>query len=121
MGVGGSLLYHEQHGNAVTAHTEFSRLLAEHGIFGLIALLILSGMLISAYFYQRNSTTGQALTAAFAAWAGFTMVQSAMRFVAVSLAIGLALVIWQELAHPQKDEDTRLINVNHHPARKRGL
>lgn len=78
----------------VAAHTEFTRLLAEHGLFGLTAIFILIAMLIIRY---RATPPGfnRALVAAFAIWPTSIMMQSAMRFGAISFVFALALVAWQ--------------------------
>jgi len=93
-GVGISRDYHFiVRGRAAVPHTEPSRMLAEHGILGFSALLILLSMLISGY-RRAPPGIGKGLTAAFAVWAVTIMLHSAMRVVATSLGAGLALVTW---------------------------
>lgn len=78
----------------VAAHTEFTRLLAEHGLFGVAAILIMVAMLFLRY---RATPPGfnRALVASFAVWSTSIMMQSAMRFSAISFVFALALVAWQ--------------------------
>lgn len=78
----------------VAAHTEFTRLLAEHGLFGVAAILIMVAMLIVRY---RATPPGfnRALVASFAVWSTSIMMQSAMRFAAISFVFILALVAWE--------------------------
>ena len=73
----------------MASHTEFSRLLAEHGLFGLAAMLVL--FLICVHGWQRAATPlGKASATAYIAWGMLFMVQSGTRIVAPSLAFGLA-------------------------------
>lgn len=72
-----------------SSHTEYSRMLAEHGIFGVIALLILM-----AITWKRFRATGgpmeKAYTVCFLTWALVFMAHSATRLVAPSFLFGLA-------------------------------
>lgn len=75
------------------AHTEFTRLLAEHGLFGLLASIIV--LAIPWIAYRRAPTlTAKAWVACFAAWALLGMVHAATRIAAISLVYGLAVVNW---------------------------
>ncbi len=89
----------------IASHTEYSRILAEHGILGILALLILAGMLLRS-FLQAPNPTAQAWIVACAAWAGVEMSHSAMRFVAVSFILGLAFATYKQEETPQSDEET---------------
>lgn len=103
-GIGLSRPYHRYfYGRDVGTHTEPTRMLAEHGAFGLIALLVLLCMLVCGY-WQSPSRTGRALTAGFAVWALSIMLHSAMRVVAVSLALGLIQITWT--LDPAEDDET---------------
>lgn len=74
------------------AHTELSRLLAEHGLFGLIALLLL--LVMSARNIRRAQTPAQkGLVAAMVVWTLLFMLNSAMRLVAPALVFGLAFAL----------------------------
>lgn len=70
-------------------HTEYSRILAEHGVLGILALTILVGMLITAFFRTSN-TMAQAWLVASVGWAAVEMSHAAMRIVAISFMLGLA-------------------------------
>jgi hypothetical protein len=95
VGVGQVARFHEEYiGIAVSAHTEFTRLLAEHGMFGIIAILILGWMIIQCYKDNRAGLS-RAMTAAFAVWALSIMIHSAMRLAAIPFTLSLALVLWQ--------------------------
>lgn len=94
-GVGLSKQYHAEAGDsAVTAHTEFSRTLAEHGLLGILSTLILFGLLVVGYVRNKRGL-GRAMAATFAIWSLSLMVHSGMRFVAISLGVALALAVWQ--------------------------
>jgi O-antigen ligase len=72
-------------------HTEFTRLLAEHGALGLLALGALITMTV-ACGTARNTSWGRAVSLAFAAWALAGMVHADMRTAASGFIFGLAMV-----------------------------
>jgi hypothetical protein len=73
----------------VAAHTEYTRLLAEHGVFGAVALLLLIVMAVAAI--RRSKTIiGKALAASMIGWCFLFMMIDAMRLVAPSFAFGIA-------------------------------
>jgi O-antigen ligase len=71
------------------AHTEYTRLLAEHGIFGLLALLILLTIVLQR-IAKKGWRENKGLILAFTAWALIFMVHAAMRLVAPSFMFALA-------------------------------
>jgi O-antigen ligase len=75
------------------AHTEYTRLLAEHGIFGILALLVLIGLVASSYFKSPNTTT-RAWVVALVAWPLVEMAHSAMRVAGIAFFLGFAMVTW---------------------------
>lgn len=95
VGVGRSIEFHATiDGISLAAHTEFTRLLAEHGLFGILVIVIMVWMLVRRY--QANQPgLGRGLTAALAVWAMSIMVHSAMRLAVIPLAIALGLVYWR--------------------------
>lgn len=97
LGVGpGMSKYHRTNilGMEVASHTEFTRLLAEHGAFGLMALVVLVAIAGVAYL-RAPSALEKAWVAALSGWSFIEMSHSAMRIVAISLLIGLAAVQWR--------------------------
>jgi len=72
----------------VAAHTEYTRVLAEHGLLGLAALIFLFGLTAKAFLASRGPMS-KALVAAFATWALLFMVVSAMRLAAPAFLLGL--------------------------------
>jgi O-antigen ligase len=88
------------------SHNEFTRLLAEHGVFGLAALLLLVYMTIQN-FRQASSHTERAMAAALIIWALATMGYTALRFVAPALMFGLsgAKMAIDQIDEPPAEED----------------
>ncbi|HEX3127358.1 MAG TPA: O-antigen ligase family protein [Thermoanaerobaculia bacterium] len=80
-------------GTEVASHTEFTRLLSEHGTLGLLALLVLVGIAASCYF-KAPTVLEKAWVSAFSGWTFIEMSHSAMRIVAISFIFALATVQW---------------------------
>lgn len=78
---------------ASAAHTEFTRLLAEHGLLGVLALLFLFRMSSHA-FAQARTSLARGLILAILGWSLVEMFHSAMRIVAISYLFGLSQVQW---------------------------
>jgi O-antigen ligase len=81
-------------GVEVASHTEFTRLLSEHGTLGLLALLMLVALAGKAYL-RAPSALEKAWVSAFSGWTFVEMSHSAMRIMAISLLFGLAMVQWK--------------------------
>lgn len=76
-------------GYHIASHTEYTRLLAEHGVFGLMALLLLIIMLfIPIKRAHTNSTKGE--NAALVLWTIAEMAHSATRFAITGFLPGIA-------------------------------
>jgi O-antigen ligase len=73
------------------AHTEYSRLLAEHGSLGLVAILALGCMFVMA-LRKASSSEGKAIVAACAVWSLVCIGHSAMRLAAPSFLFGLSMM-----------------------------
>ncbi len=72
-----------------TAHTEFGRLPAEHGSFGLLALVLL--LIAAAKNIQKaKSIKARAIAVCLIGWSFLFMMNAAMRLVAPAFAFGLA-------------------------------
>jgi O-antigen ligase len=75
------------------AHTEYTRLLSEHGIFGLMALLLLVIIIIQSY----KRTPGwlyKTWVVVFLLWPLAEMTHSAMRIAAIPVLLGMANINW---------------------------
>ncbi len=79
----------------IAAHTEYTRMLAEHGIFGALALLLLVSMGVQAYLRAPSALT-KAWAGALAGWAMLEMSHAAMRIGVISLLFGLAMIRWHK-------------------------
>lgn len=106
VGVGRSTEYHATiEGISLAAHTEYTRLLAEHGLFGILTIVVLIWMLATRYL-ANHSGLGRAMTAALAVWALSIMVHSAMRLAVIPLAIALGFVWWRMNAAVEDESET---------------
>jgi len=72
-----------------TAHTEYSRMLAEHGVLGLLALVIMGYMGFRNVWYAPTRLD-KAFAAAMLAYATLNMLVDGMRIVAVGFTFGLS-------------------------------
>lgn len=95
LGVGESAAFHEYYmGELLAPHTEFTRLLAEHGVFGIVIIGLLVWMLLRLYL-ANPSGPGRALAAAMMVWSVSVMFHSATRIAAIPLLLALAMATWQ--------------------------
>ncbi len=94
LGVGpGQSRYQRRAGSLVrvAAHTEFTRLLAEHGVFGVTALFVL--ILIALQAYRLAPTAlAKGWVAGMSSWALVSMTHAGMRVAAMSFVFGLAVL-----------------------------
>ncbi|HWZ85063.1 MAG TPA: O-antigen ligase family protein [Thermoanaerobaculia bacterium] len=84
--------------NVPTAHTEYTRMFAEHGLLGFISLILLGAMAVRSVREQRT-LRAKAMAAALLAYALLFMAVDAMRFGAPAFAFGLAGV---SLIYPKR-------------------
>jgi hypothetical protein len=89
VGPGQAQYFRESTIGPIAAHTEFTRLVAEHGVLGFAALLLLliAGLKRTV---TAHSNMSKAVTAALVGWSLFNMVHAGMRIAAPSFAFGLA-------------------------------
>lgn len=111
VGVGEAIAYRlDLLGMSIAAHTEYTRLLGEHGLFGILIILLLAWMLLKRYLANQPGI-GRALSAGLAVWALSVMVHAATRIAAIPLALCLALALWQirearKLAEPEPGDQS---------------
>jgi O-antigen ligase len=74
--------------DGAATHTEYSRLLAEHGFLGLLALLLLFAMFLGNFMGAKTSLA-KGLTLAFMLWALAQMSHQGMRLAAISYFFAL--------------------------------
>jgi O-antigen ligase len=71
------------------SHTEFSRMIAEHGLFGVASLIVIAVMFISNVRRTRSGPE-RMIVVSLIAWGALFTLHAGMRLVAPSFAIGLS-------------------------------
>ena len=90
-GIGMGKYYRIKQGKkALASHTEFSRLLAEHGFYGLLALIIL--LLSPLIYFLGANDLSKPLVAAFTILCFLTMTHGAMRLAMPGFLYGLIFI-----------------------------
>ena len=79
---------------AALTHNEWTRLLAEHGVFGLISLLVLLGMMVGAVLRARGPVE-KAVAVGLVIWGVAFLASNEMRIVAPSFLMGLACATFE--------------------------
>lgn len=119
LGVGpGMAEFARKDGGFAASHTEFTRLLAEHGMLGLIAFLVLGAIFLSNVAASRNPTQ-VAIALSFAAWGGLFMAASGMRLAAPSFMFGCAAVTFVQGAI--RSRSATRVTVAKHGIQKRAI
>ncbi len=77
-------------GRTVASHTEFTRLLAEHGLLGGVAAILIIGMAWHNYRRAGSGLITRGVVATVLVWALTFLAHSATRLVAPSLLLGLS-------------------------------
>ena len=91
-GIGGGRAYREQNTGISAAHVEFSRMLAEHGILGLFALIILLFYPVFMFFKIKN-TFSRFTMVVFVLYGLLTMSHNALRLAMPSFLYGLGFIV----------------------------
>jgi len=89
LGVGPGAAADERRTESTVAHTEYSRLLAEHGALGVAALVVLGLMSVDVVRRGLRSPDG-AIAAGLLVWSLASMAHAGMRLAAFGLVFGLA-------------------------------
>ncbi len=105
LGPGMSKDFHARTFRRASAHTEYSRLLAEHGSFGLAALVLLAWMSVRRILGPA-SPAGKALAAGFTVWTILFMFHAAMRMASASFIFALGSAFLMAEAPPQRRAST---------------
>ena len=90
VGPGRAVLFRSEAGHGASAHTEFTRLVAEHGMLGLLALLLLAVMMWHSFLRSRGGYN-RAVVGGFLIWVVGFMIASAFRLVAPAFALGVTI------------------------------
>jgi O-antigen ligase len=101
VGVGRGLEARKQYYRGFAAHTEFTRLLAEHGSLGCVAILLLIIMGVR-HLVTSPTTRERALAAAMLAYSFSFMTGKGMRLVLPAFAFGLAATTLVREKRPRK-------------------
>jgi len=88
VGPGQSYRLHAMTYRASNAHTEYTRLLAEHGVFGVMAILLLLWIAAERWF-ALDSVLARGIGLGLTTWALLYMGHSAMRLVLPAFCFGL--------------------------------
>ncbi len=121
IGLGQSDYEHARYFRVSNAHTEYSRMLAEHGIFGLISLLILA-VVLGLKFLHKNEPIAKAVIVACMTWGLLFMAHSATRLVAASFLIGLAFAHFElNIPTTESDHEVRYSRFRRMSARYKSL
>ena len=83
------------YGKQVATHTEYSRMLAEHGLLGLFSLLILTGVSIT-HLLSSCSKKSKFIKILFGILAILTLSHSAMRVAMPSFIYGFLFINYKE-------------------------
>lgn len=94
------------------AHTEFTRVVAEHGVLGLVALTLLAAILVQAY-RRGLGYWNRLMVVALSMWALTTMLHAATRVGAVAVMLALTQLRVEDATHgpsrsrpsPSRDPD----------------
>lgn len=90
LGVGvGQSEYYRLDRRVIASHTEYTRLLAEHGLLGIMALGCLAALVVTGFLRQRQPF-GQAWTVSLVAWTALELSHSSTRLAAIALVFSLA-------------------------------
>lgn len=73
----------------IASHTEYTRLLADHGLLGVAANVLIVTISLQAFLKQKT-WTGRAITAALIVWALLYMFHASTRTVAFAFTFGIA-------------------------------
>lgn len=89
VGVGEAQMEREKYYRLIAAHNEFTRLVAEHGLFGFVAMIFLIQIAVRGFKRARDPQS-QALVASMFCFSLLFMVGNGMRLALVSYTFGLA-------------------------------
>jgi hypothetical protein len=85
-------------------HTEFTRMLGEHGMLGALSVILLLAMAWRA-LRAKGATFSRGVQASFLTWSLLSMLHVAMRIAAISFVFGLAFL--QEAGQQNRRDSQR--------------
>ncbi len=81
------------YGQSIIAHTEFTRLPAEHGLLGIGAIILLLAMAMQ-HFHRARSPRSKAAVVALVSFGFLFMAVNGMRLLLPAVAFGLSAALW---------------------------
>ena len=103
VGAGLSPRYFAQKGVHAATHTEYTRLLSEHGLLGILAIMFIGVSIINQIWNHTSLDLTRAVKIGFAVWAAATLFHSATRILAPSIAFAIVFAIFD---FNEENEDT---------------
>ncbi|MEZ5321578.1 MAG: O-antigen ligase family protein [Microthrixaceae bacterium] len=94
--------------NEASSHTEFTRMVSEHGLPGIGAIVVMATMVVGLLKRPRR---GRPLALAWMGWAIAQMFYANLRVVAIPFAFAIAFITvtdWGTQRHPDSSEDDEL-------------
>jgi O-antigen ligase len=92
----------------MAAHTEYTRILAEHGLLGAFALILLGIMCWDNYWKSEKVSATRAVKSALIAWVLLYMIHSATRLVAPAFMLSVTFARFRmKPTSPPPDESAR--------------
>jgi len=91
-------------GSALASHTEFTRLLAEHGLFGIGVILSMLGLAIEAYRRQTN-WFGRAWTVSLVGWTAMDLTHASTRNAINGFVFAMAMFAIDEHSDHEVEPD----------------
>jgi hypothetical protein len=108
LGVGPGMGKYHRLALAVGAHTEYTRLLSEHGTFGLLAIGCL--LLIAIQNLKRGGTNvSRAVVASSLVWSALFMASAAMRLAAPAFMFALSYVNLARTEQPSRKRQAKRV------------
>lgn len=94
-----SMIREERFGTRIATHTEYTRMLAEHGAFGLLSLIFLFGASVQRFRMARDPKS-RAFVTALIVWSLLFLAVNAFRLATPAFAFGMTFALFQLGALP---------------------
>jgi len=115
-GVGVGKLKESRESGQRAAHTEFSRVLGEHGLFGVVALIVL-GISLLRNLLKGDRDIGRIIVSACICWGLLFMAGNALRLVAPAFMLGLSFAQFSNANLPDRKTLIEILRRRLHSSR----